>query len=118
MKISITARVAALITAAFVTFGTIDLIADYAYPPTPAVQLATAARCRNGIPTRPNNHRCSTSKLSRRRQRSWSALKQPLVTGGHWPKSAIGSARPRPVCLASLCAGPATSRVGTPAPRH
>ena len=44
MKTSTTARVAALITAAFVTFGTIDLLADYAYPPTPAVQLATAAR--------------------------------------------------------------------------
>jgi hypothetical protein len=44
MKTSITARVAALITAAFVTFGMIDLIGDYAYPPTPAVQLATAPR--------------------------------------------------------------------------
>jgi hypothetical protein len=44
MKTSITARIAAVITAAFVTFGSIGLIADYAYPPGPAVQLATAAR--------------------------------------------------------------------------
>jgi hypothetical protein len=43
MKTSITTRVAALVSAAFLTFGAIDLIADYAYPRT-AVQLATAAR--------------------------------------------------------------------------
>ena len=41
MKTSITTRVTALIAAAFVTFGAIDLIAEYAYPPAPAVQLAT-----------------------------------------------------------------------------
>ena len=44
MKTSITTRVAALVSAAFLTFGAIDLIADYAYPRAPAVQLATTAR--------------------------------------------------------------------------
>jgi hypothetical protein len=44
MKTSITTRVIGLITAAFVTFGAIDLIAAYAHPSAPAVQLAMAAR--------------------------------------------------------------------------
>jgi hypothetical protein len=44
MKTSITARVAALVAAAFVTFGFVDLIADYAYPEAQPVQVATAAR--------------------------------------------------------------------------
>jgi len=42
MKTSITARVSALVAAAFVTFGAIDLIADYAYPEATAVRVATA----------------------------------------------------------------------------
>jgi len=44
MKTSITVRVAALVIAAFFAFGAIDLIADYAYPPGQALQLAMAAR--------------------------------------------------------------------------
>jgi hypothetical protein len=44
MKTSITARVAALVVAAFVTFGFIDLIADYAYPVVPVLRVATAGR--------------------------------------------------------------------------
>lgn len=44
MKTSITTRIAGLIAAAFLTLGAIDLIANYAYPSAPAVQLATAAR--------------------------------------------------------------------------
>jgi hypothetical protein len=44
MKTSITTCVAALVSAALLTFGAIDLIADYAYPAVPAVQLATAGR--------------------------------------------------------------------------
>jgi hypothetical protein len=42
MKTSITVRVAALLAAAFVTFGAIDLIADYAYPEATPVRVATA----------------------------------------------------------------------------
>lgn len=44
MNISIKARVAALVAAAFVTFGVIDLIADYAYPIAPAVMVASTVR--------------------------------------------------------------------------
>jgi hypothetical protein len=44
MKTSITARVAALVAAAFVTFGSVDLIADYAYPEATPVRVATAPR--------------------------------------------------------------------------
>jgi hypothetical protein len=44
MNTSIKARVAALVAAAFVTFGVIDLIADYAYPTTPATLVASAGR--------------------------------------------------------------------------
>jgi hypothetical protein len=42
MKTSITARAAALAVAILFTFGTIDLIAGYAYPSAPAVQIASA----------------------------------------------------------------------------
>ena len=44
MKTSITTRIAGLITAALVTFGVIDLIADYAYPTAPALLVASVAR--------------------------------------------------------------------------
>jgi hypothetical protein len=44
MKTSITTRVTAFITAAFITFGAVDLIADYAYPEAQPVRVATAAR--------------------------------------------------------------------------
>jgi hypothetical protein len=44
MNTSIKVRVAALVAAAFVTFGAIDLIADYAYPTTPAVIVASTVR--------------------------------------------------------------------------
>jgi hypothetical protein len=44
MNTSIKTHAAALIAAIVVTFGTIALIADYAYPPAPAVQVASSAR--------------------------------------------------------------------------
>ena len=44
MNTSIKTHAAALIAAIVVTFGTIDLIADYAYPTAPAVQVASTAR--------------------------------------------------------------------------
>jgi hypothetical protein len=44
MKTSITTRITALITAAFVTFGFVDLIADYAYPEAQPVRVAIAPR--------------------------------------------------------------------------
>ena len=44
MNTSIKARTAALVAAIVVTFGTIDLIADYAYPTAPAARVASTAR--------------------------------------------------------------------------
>ena len=44
MNTSTKVRVASLIAAALVTFGVIDQIADYAYAPTPVVQVAIASR--------------------------------------------------------------------------
>jgi hypothetical protein len=44
MNTSIKTRVAALVAAALVTFGAIDLIADYAYPSAPALLVASVAR--------------------------------------------------------------------------
>jgi hypothetical protein len=44
METSITTRVAASITADFVTFGALNLIADYAHPAAPAARVAIAAR--------------------------------------------------------------------------
>jgi len=44
MNTSIKTHAAALIAAIVVTFGTIGLIADYAYPTAPAVQVASTAR--------------------------------------------------------------------------
>ena len=44
MNTSTKVRVASLIAAALVTFGVIGQIADYAYPPTPVVQVAIASR--------------------------------------------------------------------------
>jgi len=44
MNASTKVRVASLIAAVLVTFGVIGEIADYAYPPTPMVQLAVASR--------------------------------------------------------------------------
>jgi hypothetical protein len=44
MNTSIKSRAAALVAAIAVTLGTVDLIADYAFPVAPAVQLASAAR--------------------------------------------------------------------------
>jgi hypothetical protein len=43
MKTSIKARAVALVAAALVTFGTIDLIAAHAYPSAPALRVACAA---------------------------------------------------------------------------
>ena len=42
MKTSKIARAAALIVSIVVTFGAIDLMAVYAYPAAPAVQIASA----------------------------------------------------------------------------
>jgi hypothetical protein len=44
MNTSIKTRAAALLAAILVTFGTIDLIAAYALPCVPAVQVASTAR--------------------------------------------------------------------------
>ena len=44
MKSSYKFRVAALVAAAFITFGTIELIAVYAYPTAPAVLVASSVR--------------------------------------------------------------------------
>ena len=44
MKTSFTSRAAALAAAVLVTFGGVKVMADYAYPEAPAVQLASAAR--------------------------------------------------------------------------
>jgi hypothetical protein len=44
MNTSIKTRVIALVAAALVTLGGVDLIADYAYPSAPAVRVASAAR--------------------------------------------------------------------------
>jgi hypothetical protein len=44
MNTSIKTRAAALVAAIAVTFGTIDLIADYAHPAAPTVLLASTAR--------------------------------------------------------------------------
>jgi hypothetical protein len=44
MNTSTKVRAASLIAAALVTFGVIDQIADYAYAPTPVVQVAIASR--------------------------------------------------------------------------
>jgi hypothetical protein len=43
MSTSIKSRAGALVAAIAVTFGTIDLIADYAFPLAPAVQVASTA---------------------------------------------------------------------------
>jgi len=43
MTTSIKTRAVALVAAILVTFGTIDLIADYALPAAPAVQVASTA---------------------------------------------------------------------------
>ena len=44
MNTSIKTRAAALVAAIVVTFGTIDLIAEHAYPTAPPVQVASTAR--------------------------------------------------------------------------
>jgi len=44
MNTSIKTRAAALFAAILVTLGTIELIADYAFPAAPAVRVASAAR--------------------------------------------------------------------------
>ena len=44
MNTSIKTRAFALIASILVTFGAIDLIANYAYPVAPAALLASAAR--------------------------------------------------------------------------
>jgi hypothetical protein len=44
MKTSIKTRAVALVAAALVTFGGVDLIADYACPSAPALRVASAAR--------------------------------------------------------------------------
>ena len=43
MNASMKLHAASLIASAFVTFSVIGQIADYAYPPTPAVRLAIAS---------------------------------------------------------------------------
>jgi hypothetical protein len=42
MKTSIAARVTALAAAVLITFGALDLMAGYAYPSAPAMQIAAA----------------------------------------------------------------------------
>jgi hypothetical protein len=42
MNTSNLARAAALVVSILVTFGLVDLMASYAYPATPAIQLASA----------------------------------------------------------------------------
>ena len=42
MKTSTIARATALVVSIVVTFGAIDLMAGYAYPAAPAVQIASA----------------------------------------------------------------------------
>ena len=42
MNTSTTARATALVVAILVTFGAIDLMAGYAYPAAPALQMAAA----------------------------------------------------------------------------
>jgi hypothetical protein len=42
MNTSTVARATALVVAILVTFGAIDLMAGYAYPSAPAVQIASA----------------------------------------------------------------------------
>lgn len=44
MKTSIRTRVAAAVAAMFLTFGVVDLVANYAYPAAPAVLMASATR--------------------------------------------------------------------------
>ncbi|MGZ5251815.1 MAG: hypothetical protein ACXWCE_16475 [Caldimonas sp.] len=44
MNASTKVRVASLVAAALVTFGIVDQIADYAYPPTPVELVAIASR--------------------------------------------------------------------------
>jgi hypothetical protein len=44
MNTSLKTRATALVAAIVVTFGTIDLIAHYAYPTAPAVLVASTAR--------------------------------------------------------------------------
>ena len=44
MNTSTKVRVASLITAFLITFGVVSQIADYAYPPTPVLQMALASR--------------------------------------------------------------------------
>lgn len=44
MNTSLKTRATALVAAIVVTFGMIDLIADYAYPTPPAVLVASTAR--------------------------------------------------------------------------
>jgi len=46
MNTSIKSRAAAVVAAILVTFGTIDLIADYVLPAAPAVQVASTAAAR------------------------------------------------------------------------
>jgi hypothetical protein len=43
MKTSITTRAVALVAAALVTFGAIDLMAAYAYPSVSAMRVASVA---------------------------------------------------------------------------
>src|ERR1700745_924207 len=86
MKTSITTGAAALVSAAFLTFRAIDLIAEYAYHRAPAVQPAPAARRRNA--TRPDGpiSGCSPCKFSTLGK---AALEQPLVTGRYWPAPGV-----------------------------
>jgi hypothetical protein len=44
MHTSVKTRALALVAAVLVTFGSVDLIASYAYPSPPAMQVASAAR--------------------------------------------------------------------------
>ncbi|HEY2560514.1 MAG TPA: hypothetical protein VGI48_12455 [Caldimonas sp.] len=44
MNTSVKARVFAFVVSILVTFGTVDLVANYAYPDAPATVLASAGR--------------------------------------------------------------------------
>jgi len=44
MKTSLTARLASMTASIVVTLGIVWMVADYAYPSAPAIQVASAAR--------------------------------------------------------------------------
>ena len=101
MNTSIKTRAAALVAAILVTFGTIDLIAGYAYPTAPAIQVALHG------PLRPLGCR-EFQRLSLENEHE----KQPPFTSrGHWLRPtlilgalAVDAAMAQDVALDATCA--------------